>query len=72
MLTITLNTFENIDKKIYNDPGKTLGDMYIYFMRDLLLLHSLCSIPSFEEVSRIRSPSNEAIKMLCGQQKVLQ
>ena len=31
MLTVTLNTFENIGKKFYNDPRKTLGDMYIYF-----------------------------------------
>ena len=31
MITITLNTFENIDKKFHNDPRKTLGDMCIYF-----------------------------------------
>ena len=34
-LTITLNTFENIDKKLHNDPRKTLGDMYIYFRVEL-------------------------------------
>ena len=39
--TITLNTFENIDKKFHNDPRKTLGDMYIYSRGDLLLLHCL-------------------------------
>ena len=39
--TITLNTFENIEKKFHNDPRKTLGDMYIYFRGDLLLLNCI-------------------------------
>ena len=41
MLTLTANTFENIDKKFHNDPRKTLGDMYIFSGGDLLLLHCL-------------------------------
>ena len=43
MLTITVNTFENIDKKIHNDPRKTLGYMYIYFRGDILWLNYLVS-----------------------------
>ena len=31
MLTITVNTFENIDTKFHNDQKKIIGDMYIYF-----------------------------------------
>ena len=31
MITITLNTFENIYKKFHIEPRKTLGDMHIYF-----------------------------------------
>ena len=38
---VTDNTFDNIDKKFQNDPMKTIGDMYIFFMGDLLLLHCL-------------------------------
>ena len=30
MLTIAVNTIENIDTKFHNDPRKTLGDIYIY------------------------------------------
>ena len=41
MLTVTVNTFENIDKKFHNNPRKTLGDTYIHFRGDLLLLHCL-------------------------------
>ena len=52
MLTITVNTFENIDTKFHNDPRKTLGDMYIYFGWDLLLLHCLVLL-------NLQLPSNE-------------
>ena len=31
MLTITVNAFENIDTKFYNDQRKTVEDVYIYF-----------------------------------------
>ena len=41
MLTITVNTFKNIYTKFHNDPRKTLGDMYINFRGDFLLLNCL-------------------------------
>ena len=55
MITFTLNTLENIDQKIDNDRWKTLGDMYIYFRGDLLLLNFLVVfqvlriLPSFDK-----------------------
>ena len=44
MKTFTDNTFDNIEKKFQNDPMKTVGDMYIFFSGDLLLLHCLCCL----------------------------
>ena len=41
MQKITVNTFENIDKKIRNDSRKTVRDMDIYLRGDLLLLNCL-------------------------------
>ena len=43
MLTITVNTFENVDTKFHNDPMKTSGNMYNYFRGDRNLLLLNCS-----------------------------
>ena len=41
MLTLTFNTFENIDTKFHIDQRKTAGDMYFSFRGDLLLVNRL-------------------------------
>ena len=35
MLTITANTFENIDPKFHNDPTNILGDIKIFHIFQL-------------------------------------
>ena len=35
----TVNTFENTDTKFHNNQRKTIGDVYIYFIGDLLMLN---------------------------------
>ena len=50
----TVNTFENIEKKFHNDPRKNLGDIYIYFRGDLLLLH--CYNGDIGEISKTYFP----------------
>ena len=45
MLTITVNTFKNIDKKFHNDPRKTLwGYVHLFQGGDLLLLTCVYTI----------------------------
>ena len=43
MLTITVNTFENIDTKFHNDPRKTSGDTVCTFISGGLTLVALLS-----------------------------
>ena len=43
MLTITVNTFENIDTKFHNDQRKTVGDMYICYRGEGLTFVELFS-----------------------------